>query len=93
MHRGVAEMKRHKMVNLCPTTYEIAKGLPNFSKFVRTKLLELDERNSFVVKYKVWCDKHPDYELFYDNVPRFGVYCKMCGMNANEPMQGKWVNV
>ncbi len=82
-------MKRHKMVNLCPTTYEIAKGLPNFSKFVRTKLLELDERNSFVIKYKMWCPDHPDYERFYDNVPMFSPYCTTCELQ----MMGKWVNV
>ena len=35
-------MKRHKMVNLCPTTYEIASKMPNFSKFVRKTLFNLD---------------------------------------------------
>jgi hypothetical protein len=82
-------MKRHKMVNLCPTTYEIAKGLPNFSKFVRTKLLELDERNTFVVKYKMWCPNHDDFEQFFDAVPVYEPYCKIC----ETEMTGKWVNV
>lgn len=35
-------MKRHKMVNLCPTTYEIASKMPNFSKFVRKTLFNQD---------------------------------------------------
>ena len=33
---------RHKMVTLCPTTYEIAQKMPNFSKFCRKILLNLD---------------------------------------------------
>lgn len=33
---------RHKMVTLCPTTYEIAQKMPNFSKFCRKILMNLD---------------------------------------------------
>ena len=33
---------RHKMITLCPTTYEIAQKMPNFSAWVRTKLTEED---------------------------------------------------
>ena len=33
---------RHKMVTLCPTTFEIAQKMPNFSKFCRKMLLDLD---------------------------------------------------
>ena len=31
---------RQKMINLCPTTYEMAKKMPNFSGWIRNKLLE-----------------------------------------------------
>ena len=31
---------RHKMVNLCPTTYEIASKMKNFSGYVRQVMLE-----------------------------------------------------
>lgn len=31
---------RHKMVNLCPTTYEIAAKMKNFSGYVRHVMLE-----------------------------------------------------
>ena len=31
---------RHKMVNLCPTTYEIAAKMHNFSGYVRRVMLE-----------------------------------------------------
>ena len=31
---------RNKMITLCPTTYETAQKMPNFSGWVRMKLLE-----------------------------------------------------
>lgn len=31
---------RNKMITLCPTSYEIARDMPNFSAWVRMKLLE-----------------------------------------------------
>ena len=34
---------RNKMITLCPTTYEIAKKMPNFSKAVRRWLMEMSE--------------------------------------------------
>ena len=38
-------MKRHKMVNLCPTSYEIAGKMPNFSNWIRAQLLSLENKN------------------------------------------------
>jgi hypothetical protein len=32
---------RQKMITLCPTTYELAKKMPNFSSWVRLKLMEM----------------------------------------------------
>jgi len=31
---------RNKMITLCPTSYELAQKMPNFSAWVRMKLLE-----------------------------------------------------
>ena len=31
---------RQKLITLCPTSYELAKKKPNFSSWVRKKLLE-----------------------------------------------------
>jgi len=31
---------RNKMITLCPTTYETAQKMPNFSSWVRLKLME-----------------------------------------------------
>tara|TARA_R100000655_G_scaffold7085_1_gene19529 strand:- start:423 stop:596 length:174 start_codon:yes stop_codon:yes gene_type:complete len=32
---------RQKMINLCPTTYEMSQKMPNFSAWVRRKLMHL----------------------------------------------------
>ncbi len=31
---------RNKMITLCPTSYELAQKMPNFSSWVRRKVLE-----------------------------------------------------
>ena len=31
---------RNKMITLCPTTYEYARKMPNFSSWVRMKVME-----------------------------------------------------
>ena len=46
---------RHKMVSLCPTTYEKAQKIPNFSKWVRDKLLEDSSPMEEVRKYFGLC--------------------------------------
>ena len=48
---------RHKMVSLCPTTYEKAQKIPNFSKWVREKLLEDSSPMEEVRKYFARCNK------------------------------------
>lgn len=80
-------MKRHKMVNLCPTTYEIARNMTNFSKFVRNQLLKLDQRAS--VEYHMWCPDHPKYIRVSAKPPRFGAYCTHC----DREMEGEYVDV
>tara|TARA_Y100001938_G_C7723990_1_gene251370 strand:+ start:85 stop:291 length:207 start_codon:yes stop_codon:yes gene_type:complete len=34
---------RQKMINLCPTTYELAKKMPNFSAWIRRKILDMHD--------------------------------------------------
>lgn len=36
----MALFMRNKMITLCPTTYEFAQKMPNFSSWVRLKLME-----------------------------------------------------
>lgn len=82
------------MVNLCPTTFEIAAKMPNFSKWVRQALLETDERNSFVQRYQMWCPKHPEYLIFRTTVPMYAPYCAIedeKGRCCNMELTGKWV--
>ena len=38
-------MKRQKMITLCPTSYEIAQGMTNFSGWVRKQLLNMQIDN------------------------------------------------
>ena len=82
-------MKRHKMVNLCPTTYEIASKMKNFSKYVRDQLLNIDESNKLQVKYRIFCTDHPDMYYEVDKPPVFPPYCSMCA----KEMVGQWVKV
>ena len=77
------------MVNLCPTTYEIASKMQNFSKYVREQLLKQDVNNKSNVKYRVICSDCPDFYHEVDKEPTFMPHCIMC----NKEMQGKWVNV
>ena len=44
------------MITLCDETYELAKAIPNFSEWVRSKLLETDEKRKEMddVAFKQW---------------------------------------
>lgn len=53
---------RHKTITLCPTTYEIARNMDNFSAWIRIQLLAFDsggeslddairQRNHWKAKY------------------------------------------
>ena len=51
-------MKRQKMITLCPTTYEIAQSMPNFSAWVRKKLIEShDSVDEVVISLGFRCDE------------------------------------
>jgi ribosomal protein L37AE/L43A len=47
---------RHKMINLCPTTFEIASKMKNFSGWVRQELLkqhqEQQEKEDSYTRYR-----------------------------------------
>ena len=43
---------RNKMITLCPTTYEIAQKMPNFSAWVRIQLRHIDRHTSNEPKYE-----------------------------------------
>jgi len=70
---------RHKMVSLCPTTYEKAQKIDNFSKWVRAKLLEDANPMEDVVKYFAICHRCNTQWSSYNKkrVPSPG-YCPEC---------------
>lgn len=45
---------KHKMVNLCPTSFEIAAKKKNFSKWVRDQLLK--DQNKEDKRYRYQCE-------------------------------------
>lgn len=73
---------RHKMVSLCPTTYEKAQKIDNFSKWVRDKLLEDSGPMEEVRKYFAMCKLcDTQWSSFKrGRVPARG-YCPTCADN------------
>jgi len=47
---------RQKMITLCEETWALAQAIPNFSEWVRARLLETDERRKEMddVAFKQW---------------------------------------
>lgn len=72
----MALFMRNKMITLCPTTYEYAKKMPNFSHWVRMKMMEeivivANESQSEPKKVEIDC---PNCELKGDH------FCRPMGM-------------
>lgn len=68
------------MINLCPTTYEIASKMKNFSKWVRLELLKQhsDREERQVIRYNCPACWKPSFRREGDDSP---MYCmnKDCG--------------
>ena len=75
---------RHKTITLCPTTYEIARKMDNFSAWIRQELMkkqatqfkakpEIDE------KYQAYCNPCDLSYLNTDPDMIKGMPCKECG--------------
>lgn len=47
---------KNKMITLCDETWALAQNIPNFSEWVRAKLLETDEKRREMddVAFKIW---------------------------------------
>ena len=71
------------MVSLCPTTYEKAQKIDNFSKWVRAKLLEDSNPMEEVRKYFARCNVcNTQYSSYVrSRVPSVG-YCPVCANNG-----------
>ena len=79
---------RHKTITLCPTTYEISRKIPNFSKWIRDKLLEYNKKAvSTTIKEKTMrCNTCYDFvdatwELFIDGTEAWFGHCETCGVD------------
>jgi hypothetical protein len=70
---------RNKMVTLCPTTYEKAQNMDNFSRWVREKLLEDSGPMEEVRKYFARCNRCETQFSSYNRkrVPSPG-FCPVC---------------
>jgi len=84
---------RHKAITLCPTTYEIAKDMPNFSAWIRNKLMETQikkaELDLAVTEYAYYCKKCD--EAVAAPVLRDTITCKICGgFSYNEGLANRW---
>lgn len=68
---------RHKMITLCPTTFELASKMDNFSAWVRSELLkkhvDQQQQEENYTRYrcpacwKVFVDKHNDGYMWCHN--------------------------
>lgn len=67
---------RNKMITLCPTTYETAKKIPNFSAWVRNRLRDLEDytpEKAIVYHYKC-----PLCKVNFKNSNRHARKCITC---------------
>ena len=75
---------RQKMITLCPTTYEIAKKMNNFSGWIRQELMKKyamvgKAKPDIDVIYGAWCE---DCDVTFTNKTKFLIeyshYCTKC---------------
>lgn len=80
---------RHKMVSLCPTTYEKAQKIENFSKWVRDRLLEDNAPMEEPVKHFGYCTRCGDQWSSYvpERVPHA---CIKCLRDGHDPKFQRW---
>jgi len=76
---------RHKTITLCPTTYEIARKMDNFSGWIRQELMkkqatQYKAKPEITEKYGAYCGTcdltmlHTDPDMLKGGLP-----CKECG--------------
>lgn len=80
---------RHKMVSLCPTTYEKAQKIENFSKWVRDRLLEDSRETEERVKYFGRCTRCGNTWSSY-NKTRVPFECIDCLREGKDPEMKRW---
>jgi len=85
-------MKRQKMITLCPTTYEIAQAMPNFSQWVREQLKysSVSRIKESIIRYRYDCNKCDTRYTLNHRDDYF--YCVRDGCNNEERIVGERVN-
>jgi hypothetical protein len=81
---------RPKNVTLCPTTHEIARTIPNFSEWVRDKLLEHgkwrtsgNKKESRIMFHReCGSDVRADWKQFMDGTYAWFGYCEKCNTDV-----------
>jgi DnaJ-class molecular chaperone len=68
---------RNKMITLCPTTYETAKKMPNFSAWVRNQLRDLEDYTPNKAKYE-YTYKCPVCKSIETSPKRHARTCEKC---------------
>jgi hypothetical protein len=75
---------RHKTITLCPTTYEIARKMDNFSGWIRQELMkkqatQFKAKPEIREKYQAYCN--PCDKSFLNTDPDLikGIPCDECG--------------
>ena len=85
---------RHKTITLCPTSYEIAAKMDNFSAWIRSKLMEeqiqnAEESTKAISEYAYYCKKCDEADAA--PVLRDHITCKTCGgFMFNEGLANRW---
>ena len=75
---------RPKNVTLCPTTYEIARTIPNFSEWVRMKLFHHNKENKVHKESRIMfhrecgSDVPAEWKQFTDGTYAWFGFCEKC---------------
>lgn len=77
------------MITLCPTTYEKASKMTNFSAWVRRKLLDDEQTEHAIVKYFAECERCGSTWSSY-NRSRVPYSCGGCLKDGHNPNVAQW---
>lgn len=84
-------MKRQKMITLCPTTYEIAQGMPNFSEWVRSQLRKIEVNTPQVAPRRIYvCDVCGDVIQSHKSIEGVPHATRYMGVNKKEDCLGSF---
>lgn len=86
-------MKRQKMITLCPTTYEIAQGMTNFSGWVRNQLLSMNIREENKETHQFVCTDCDTILYTHKDIDMVPHATRYLGQFMHENCRGHFVKV